>query len=62
MNGLASGLSPGFGVYASVLLSPVVVVGVFLLVICGSGVISFPVGSMQAVRLTLTLLILIVGL
>ncbi len=62
MNGLASGLSPGFGVYAGVLLSPAVVVEVFLLVTRGSGAIPSPVGSVQAVRLTLTLLILIVVL
>ena len=62
MNGLASRLSPGLGVYAGVLLSPAVVVEVFPLVIRGSGVIPSPVGSVQAVRLTLILSILIVVL
>ena len=58
MNMLASVLSPGFGVFTGVLLSPAVVVVVFSLVIRGTGAIPSPVRSVRAVRLTLILLIL----
>ena len=62
MNMLAFVLSPGFGVFTGVLLSPAVVVVVFSLVNRGTGAIPSPVRSVRAVRLTLILLILTVVL
>ena len=58
MNMFASVLSPGFGVFTGVLLSPAVVDVVFSLVNRGTGAITSPVRSVRAVRLTLILLIL----